>query len=531
MFNTTPVRVPNRNMFDLSHEVKMSGRFTYLYPVFIQETLPGDTFRNTSTIMLRLAPMLRPIMHRLNVTTHFFFVPYRLLTDHWEDFITGGREGDLAPILPYVTPNSIYLTAGGNQSMRVSTLWDYLGLPVCDPGTPASSGIKISALPFRAYSKIWNDFYKDPNFDDDRDLDLEVQGNVSVQCYTKGLLDLKTRGWRKDYFTSALPDPQRGPQVLMPVEGSGSVDYFDSSILKKGVNTAPAAGDLKADGLTQLMLDAGGASLRVENIADVNFTNTTVTINDFTTALATQRWLEANARGGYRYVDQLRMHFSTVVPDYRLQRAEYLGGGQQPVRISEVVSTYADTSTGFDQLGDLGGHGLSVGKTNRFTYRCVEHGIIMGIMSVMPDSAYQQGIEKLWSRESKFDFAWPEMAHLGEQAIISKELFYSFNSGDDDENEETFGYTPRYSEYKFKNDRVAGDFRDNLRDWHLGRIFTARPALDSTFTTAQEDAADEESMTRIFAAGGTADYLWIDIFHRCTAKRPLPYFGVPKLVG
>lgn len=539
VFAETPVARPKRNLFDLSHEVKMTAKFGYLYPVLVQETLPGDVFRNTSTIMMRFAPMLAPIMHKVNVTTHFFFVPYRLCTDHWEDFITGGMSGEVAPILPYITPQGI-VDAAGYPRMQKYNLWDYLGLPVAPSVEPAEmSNEQISVLPFRAYQKIFNDYYRDPNFTPDIDLDLELQGNVSAVSVAKLILDIRARGWNKDYFTSALAQPQRGPEVLMPIEGIGDVTYKPVSEYYNEDGSPPTIGDaiFTAGVAGNLYSDTDGATdpTRVENIDDVTFANTSITINDFRVAVATQRWLENNARGGYRYVDQILSHYAVHVNDYRLQRAEYLGGGKQPVRISEVLSTIADGgSLGAEPLGTMGGHGLSVGKSNRFTYMCREHGIILGIMSVTPDSAYQQGLDKMWTRTSKFDFAWPEFAHLGEQAIKSKELYFSFGgvTDPDEDNNETFGYTPRYAEYKFKNDRVSGDFRDTLRFWHLGRVFTSRPVLDATFTTVLEAAGNgSETLRRIFAVQDGTDYLWIDIFHRFTAKRPLPYFGVPKLIG
>ena len=221
-------------------------------------------------------------------------------------------------------------------------------------------------------------------------------------------------------------------------------------------------------------------------------------------------------------------HFNTQVPDYRLQRAEYLGGGKQPVQISEVLSTAEGAAT---DVGEMFGHGLSVGRTNRFTYRCQEHGWVIGFMSVTMRTAYSQGIPKMFSRSDKFDFAWPELANLGEQEIKSKEVFYAFEDTEQAANQAVFGYIPRYSEYKFMNDRIAGDFRSTLGYWHLGRNFTTRPALDVNFTSIYEDGdSKEETFRRIFAVQDGTDYLWMQLFHNLTAKRPLPYFGVPSIM-
>lgn len=545
IFAETPASKPQRNQFDLSHEVKTSGKFGYLYPMLVQEALPGDTFNDTTTIMLRVAPMLAPIMHRVSVITHFFFVPIRILIpDIWEEFITGGQDGLAQPVLPYITPAGV--AASSPLNMYPGTLWDHLGLPVLSTIPAVYNTEQISALPFWAYDKIFNDWYRDPNFS--QEIAIEpAEGNVTTTFMANGNMVLRKKGWRKDYFTSALAAPQRGAQVLMPLSGTGSVTYKPvSTVHTSGGGQLPigtyvdaqTGGSFSEVEKLKVRTDPGGVytEAQLQNIDDVVISNSSVTINDLRVALATQSWLEANARGGYRYVDQIDSHFDVRVPDYRLQRAEYLGGGRQPVRISEVLttsSTYSDGVGSTEGTGNMAGHGLSVGKTNKFHYRCQEHGIIVGIFTVIPDSAYMQGLDRMWSRKSKFDYAWPLLAHLGEQSILSKELYFSFDNVDDTENQDTFGYTPRYAEYKFKNDVITGDMRQTLLFWNLGRQFTTRPVLDAAFTTVDEngDDGDETSMRRIFAVEDGTDYLWIQMFHRLTANRPLPYFGVPRLIG
>lgn len=540
IFKDVPIKQVRKNFFDLSHEVKMSGKFGYLYPILLMDVLPGDHIRDQVTVFLRAAPMLAPIMHRVDVTTHFFFVPNRLLTDLWEDFITGGQDGTEAPVLPYYTPAALRTAAGSSSPMKKGWLWDYLGLPVLEGADPTTfSAEQISALPFRAYRKIFNDYYRDPNFDPEANLNLAGTGNVTGTDIGYDMFDLARHMWQKDYFTSALPWAQRGSEVLMPLAGTGYVTYNQTSAVYTSAGANQAADTLLgskvggADSLLYVNKTAAGTgpntSGRIENIDTVYLDQSSVSINDLRRSLAIQSWMENNARGGYRYIEQIEQHFNTRVPDYRLQRAEYLGGGKQPITISEVLAT-AD-STGVP-VGDMAGHGVSVGKSNRFSYKCQEHGWIIGILTVTPQTAYQQGIDKMWSRSDKFDFAWPELAHLGEQEILSKEVFYSFDVNDDVANSTEFGYIPRYAEYKFKNDRVAGDFRDTLSFWHLGRIFAQRPTLDATFTTMYENnTVEEETYRRIFAVQDGTDYLWMQLFHRCTALRPLPYFGVPKLVG
>lgn len=555
LFKQVPVRPPKRSMFDLSHEVKMSGKFGYLYPVLCVDTLPGDTFRDTMNILLRFAPMAAPVMHRFDVTTHFFFVPYRILWDNWEEFITGGQDGLSAPVMPFVTPAAIF-DGLGPAPMRSGSLWDYLGLPVAveadDPSVWSTQHINV--LPFYACAKIWNDFYRDPNLTDEVAIPTELDGDIGLDSDAMDIIGgygnatlpgFLRRGFEKDYFTSALPWAQRGAQVLMPLSGiatAGDVTYFSKSHMKRFDGAAASVGtlDLASDAPNVAMVDDTSALLRVENIDSITFDNAATTINDFRRALAIQKWMEANARGGARYTEQIQSHFNVMVPDYRLQRSEYLGGGKQPVQISEVLST-ANTGAaevGADDVGDMYGHGLSVGRTNQFTYRCQEHGVVIGFLSVTMRTAYSQGIPKMWLRDDKYDFGWPELAHLGEQEILTKEVFYSFDVDNDDDNDVLFGYIPRYAEYKFHNDRIAGDFQGSLSFWHEGRRFTERPSLDNAFVTIFENgdggvaspSNQEETFRRIFNVNNGTDYLWMQLYHHLTVKRPLPYFGVPSII-
>lgn len=533
IFTQVPGPKVHRNLFDLSHEVKMSGKFGFLYPVLCVECLPGDVFRDSMNVMLRTAPMLAPVMHRFDVTTHFFKVPNRLLTDHWEDFITGGQDGTAVPVLPYLP----VLDAAFNNMTVKGSLWDYLGLPIVAPTSDSIE--RISMLPFRACAKVWNDFYRDPNLHDPMELHVDLQGDVSTAPGVFEIMDINNyrRAFEKDYFTSALPWAQRGAQVLMPLSGvavEGDIVYKDGAnqeIIFNSDGTDLAIGGsanvVPGTGLGAFLRNTGEVkNLNVENIDSITFDNASTTINDFRRALAIQKWLEANARGGARYVEQIQGHFNVTVPDYRLQRSEYLGGGRQPVQISEVLATAEGVST---DIGEMAGHGLSVGKSNQFTYRCQEHGFIVGFLSVTMRTAYSQGISRMWSRDDKFDYAWPELANLGEQEIKSKELFFSAAMADDAANQGAFGYIPRYAEYKFHNDRIAGDFRDTLGFWHEGRRFLSRPSLDAEFTTINENSALEETFRRIFAVQDGTDYLWMQLYHRLTVKRPLPYFGVPSI--
>lgn len=538
IFTQVPVRKVPRNMFDLSHEVKMSGKFGKLYPVLVQECMPGDSMHDQMTAMVRTAPLLSPLMHRVNVKTDAFFCPMRLVNSDWEEYITGGQNGDAIVILPFVTPASIIDAAPdeatGMTFLTKGSLWDYMGLPSHEGAAPTVwSPQQINVLPFRAYQKIYNDWFRDPNLDPEVDLTISSGANqstnfISVADGGKGIGVLRTRGWERDAFTGALPFAQRGAAVLMPLAGTGNVSWAEPTNMETLTGAGPATGAMQV-GLTTAWTDSAGTGIHpVDGAATVDIDGTT-TINDLRTALAIQRWLENNARGGARYNEQILAHYGQKVPDYRLQRSEYLGGGRQVVQISQVLATAESVGV---PVGDMAGHGISVGKTNKFRYKCEEHGYIIMILSVVPTTAYMQGIDKMWFRENRYDFAFPEFANLGEQEVKSKEVFFSYDDADTAANNGIFGYNPRYWEYKFKQDRVSGDFRDELMFWHLTRKFLSRPALDSAFVQMDEDgSAVEESYRRIFAVQDGTDYFWMQLFHRFTAMRPLPYFGVPELKG
>lgn len=526
-------RVP-RNMFDLSHEVKMSGRFGYLYPTLLMEVMPGDEVSDHIVNNVRAAPMLAPIMHQVKVKTDAFFIPFRLLNgDVWETFATGGQDGTDTVVLPYFTPAGVDAASGGisEQIFAKGTLWDYLGGPVVEGAAPGAWSVEqLSIYPFLAYRQLWNDWFRDPNLQDELVWDHEMVGDQSGLFINSGyrLYDLRQRGWERESFTAALPWPQRGPEVLLPLAGTGSVTYTPTSNYYQADGGDPDAGPTSFGAANSLRDDTNELT-RVENIDEVLLTTSSITINDFRAALAMQRWMEINSRAGGRYIEQIKGQYDVTVPDYRLQRSEYLGGGRATMTISEVLST---TDTASVPVGDMAGHGHSVGKSNNFRYRCQEHGLILVIFSIVPTPAYMQGLPKLWSKANRFDdLAFPSLANLGEQEMKSKEVYYSFDATEDAANNELWGYNPRYYQYKFMQDRVSGDFRDTLLFWHLARKFNARPVLDAVFLEVSEENGAEEELYRIFAAAGAADYFWMQIFHKLHAKRPLSYYGVPQLIG
>lgn len=512
VFSHVKVKKPKSSTFDLSHQKKLSGKMGELIPIFCAETVPGDEFKINTAQLLRMAPMLAPIFHQITVYQHFFFVPNRLLWDNWEGFITGGEDGNNSSVWPNV----------GSSGAIIGNLADYLGVPENINGT-----LNISALPFAAYGTIYNEYYRDENLILKRDYKA-VDG---TQPGPSHLTQLSTgaclkRAWQHDYFTSALPWTQKGPEATIPLGSSAPINWtFNQADLVR-TSSSWATGndfDLEVDTTfgTQgnLQVDVGGGTrvpASINNSANLSTdlsAATAATINDLRSAFRLQEWLEKNARGGSRYIESILSHFGVRSSDARLQRPEFLGGGSVPIQVSEVLQTAPATGSS-TPLAEMAGHGIAVGSNSNIEYRCEEHGFIMGIMSVMPKTAYQDGLNKMWSREDRFDYFWPEFAHLGEQEILQKEVFADSANPDD-----TFGYVPRYAEYKYLNDSVHGELRTTLDFWHLGRKFASDPALNQTFIECNPS-------DRIFAVQGQ-EHIYAIINHKVMAKRPMPYFGTP----
>lgn len=511
IFDRIKIRAPRLNKFDLSHERKMSISMDALYPVLVQDVVPGDKFRVSSEVMMRLAPMLAPVMHRVNVFVHYFFVPNRLVWSEWDDFITGGRLGTSEPVHPYILSADDLIAAGALDN---GSLWDMMGIRTVPVGAAAqTNALKVSALPFRAYQLIYDEFYRDQNLQASLDIST-ASGQVTGAELTK-ILTRRTRCWEKDYFTSALPWAQRGAEVTIPM------DYLDESIVVDSATGLPhtTATTIGPDGTAGGVLEAkdgANPSVRIENIAGL------ASVNELRRSIRIQEWLEKNARAGGRYVEQLLAHFGVLSPDARMQRPEYLGGGKQPIVMSEVLSTYQDPAGAGEPQANMAGRGFSLGRSNQFQRRFVEHGYVIGLISVLPKTAYQQGCPRHLTKFDKFDYAWPELANIGEQDIKLKEIWWN-HAGTNGSTEWTFGYQSRYAEYKYACDSVHGDFRDDLSFWHMGRIFTAFPELNESFVRAN-------STHRIFAVDDPlVEKLYCQVYNRVDALRPLPYFGTPTL--
>ena len=502
---------PKYSSFDLSYEYKGSGDFGKLMPVFCQDVLPGDRFNVNTEVMVRFAPMVFPIMHRVDVYMHYFYVPNRIIWDEWEDFFTGGDDGTAAPTFPVWD----VVAGGGSLTFDMGQLLDYFGFPQ-DAGTPTQA-LSISRLPMAAYYKIWDHYYRDQN------LQTEIFGiNEDANNLTNALMygAPLERSWEKDYFTSALPSLQKGSAITTALTLSESITYTNPSTVE---GTATAASIDKVAG-NPGDAQVSGTDVVIKNISSLGLSGT-VDVNDLRLANRLQEWWERRSRGGSRYTEVLKSEYNVNASDARLQRPEYLGGGKQQVVVSEVLQTSEDGTTA---LGEMAGHGIAVGGDNKFSAFFEEHGYVIGIMSVLPrGNAYMNGIDKHWLKTDKFDFGIPAFAHLGEQAVENRELYYNPTGSDNPTS--TFGYQQRYAEYKSNRGKCVGEFGadGSLKGYHLAREFTAEPSLNEDFIQC---APDEDGIDRIWASQVVGNHkIWFQLYHQVHATRPLPYFSNPRL--
>ena len=505
LFNSIQLNKPKKNVFDLTHDVKLSTNMGQLTPILTLECVPGDKFDLSCESLIRFAPMIAPVMHRMDVTMHYFFVPNRILWSNWEKFITEHNSEHVAPYMAYTN---------GDYTAMQKKFMDYIGIPPVPVGGVSTN---VSALPMAAYQCIYNEYYRDQNLQAPVDFKLTDGNNNTDAGDRERLSTLRQRAWEHDYFTASLPFAQKGAAVDIPIgQINQDAPIFFNQDTDPNINNAyvgyTGAGPLP----TTIDNEIPNGPITGKNLyartSEIDVDPTT--INDLRRAFKLQEWLEKNARGGTRYIENILTHFGVRSSDKRLQRPEYITGVKSPVVVSEVLNTTGQDG-GLPQ-GNMAGHGISVTSGKSGSYYCEEHGYIIGIMSVMPKTAYQQGIPRTFLKTDSLDYFWPTFANIGEQEVAKQELYaYTANAND------TFGYVPRYAEYKYMPSRVAGEFRTSLNYWHLGRIFATEPSLNSDFIEC-------DPTKRIFAVEDPeTDVLYCHVLNKIKAVRPMPKYGTP----
>lgn len=480
-----------RNKFSLSNYHLTSLFQGELVPVGHYEVLPGDTVQQSTSCLVRAAPLVAPVMHPVHARIHHWFVPYRLLHEDWESFITGGPDGDDATVPPYVELSGAVNTA---------SLASYMGVPI---GT-YTNDLRISALPFRAYALIFNEWYRDQDL-----VNVRPFTTASGLDTTTDITSMSAVAWEKDYFTSARPDPQKGAAMSVPMTAQATPGA--DAGLWRGATTGllmGTGGDVSVDTTTSTGESHVGTpqSAATRAFYDPNGT-LAIDVNDLRESLALQRFAEARARFGSRYSEYLR-YLGVKSSDARLQRPEYLGGGKQTIQFSEVLQT----AEGTNPVGMMRGHGIAAMRSNRWRRFFEEHGIVMTFMSVKPRTIYMQAMNKSWFRYTKEDYWQRELEHIGQQEITSKEV-YALTAGPDS----VFGYQDRYDEYRRKESMVSGDFADTLKYWHMARDLSGAPTLNSSFVTSNPTS-------RIYAAPGQPE-LYCMAMHSIQARRQLSKTG------
>jgi len=513
-FSKVPSAEIQRSAFDRSHGYKTTMQAGTLVPFFVDEALPGDTFSLNTNVFGRLATPLHPMMDNLFLDTQFFAVPYRLVWDNWQKF--NGEQSNPDDTTDYIIPTSTSLPGG----YQIGTIFDYLGLPVL------VDNVEHSCLPLRAYNLIWNEWYRDENIQDSVTVNTDDGPDPDTDY------QLLKRGKRHDYFTSCLPWPQKGPAVDIPLGTSAPIQGlgFAGSPAGTAQGTVTETGGGSVDYTTGWNIGGDVGPIRAQQDPDnpgwpyirADLTNATAaTINSLRQAFQIQKLYERDARGGTRYTEIIRAHFGVTSPDARLQRPEYLGGGSNPIMINPIAQTSSTDET--SPQANLAGVGTVGFSGHGFSKSFTEHCIIIGLVSIRADLNYQQGLNRMWSRSTRWDFYWPALAHIGEQAVLNKEIFAQGTAEDDD----VFGYQERFAEYRYKPSLITGEMRsittDSLDTWHLAQDFETLPQLNETFIE------DTPPLERIIAVP-TSPHLLLDCYFKLQCTRPMPMYSVPGLI-
>jgi len=521
-----------RSKFDCQSAHKTTFDAGYLVPVYVDEVLPGDTFNLKMTAFARLSTPLFPIMDNMVMDSFFFFVPNRLVWDNWQKFM--GEQNNPDDSIDYVIPQQTSPEGG----YAIGSLQDYMGLPTVGQVDPTKT-IDHGSFWTRGYNLIWNEWFRDENLQDSV---LVYKGDVTDTTAAANY-ELLRRGKRKDYFTSALPWPQKGASVTLPLGSSAPVRTSLTSLvsgaqpgmsMKDVTGVRPAASQVMNAGATTGKVfgsipfaGTGVADLYPDNLyADLSQA-TAATINQLRQSFQIQKLLERDARGGTRYTEIIRSHFGVISPDSRLQRPEYLGGGSTPININPIAQTSATGQTGSTTpLGSLASMGTALAHRHGFSQSFTEHGVIIGLVSVRADLTYQQGLHKMWSRSTRYDFYFPAFAMLGEQAILNKEIYVTGTTTDSD----VFGYQERWAEYRYNPSRISSLFRSTaagtIDGWHLAQKFTSTPTLNNSFIT------ENVPLSRALAVGAAANgqQFIFDSFFDVKKARPMPMYSVPGLI-
>lgn len=553
-FAVNPTRIDmSRSRFDRSSSYKTTFNVGQIIPFYVDEVLPGDTFSIDTSKVVRMQTLLTPVMDDIFLDTYYFFVPNRLTWNHWKQFMGENTESAWIPSVEYEIPQLTAPEGGWN----IGTIADYMGIPT------GVSGLSVNALPFRAYALIMNEWFRDENLSDPLNIpvtDATVQGvntGTFVTDVAKGGLPYTAAKYH-DYFTSALPAPQKGPDVTIPV--ASAVQYpvipldknvsFDSSGIGMRLGDVETSNPVIPSNGTYYPLNYGGGSGSgsplgktgfyigsLENnpqgsaLAPLNLwavgdgTVQAATINQLRLAFQIQKLYERDARGGTRYIEILKSHFGVTSPDARLQRPEYLGGNRIPININQVVQSSSTDASGTPQ-GNTAAYSLTSDNHSDFTKSFVEHGFLIGVMVARYRHTYQQGLERFWSRKDRFDYYFPVFANIGEQAIKNKEIYAQGTEKDD----EVFGYQEAWADYRYRPNRVTGEMRSSapqsLDVWHLGDDYESLPSLSDSWIRE-----DSKTVNRVLAVSDNVSaQLFCDIYVRNLCTRPMPLYSIPGLI-